>query len=461
MKSIAHKLWVGMMLLVVVVLLLLWFFQIVFLEKFYIHQRVNEVKNRGFSILKDFNKLDIEEMEYQLDSFIYDYNLSLDLIDIRGNILYSNGQGNQRPMMVYNQIRGELLKELLAGEVITTRMVHPRFNSEYMVIGMPLFIEDKLGGFMLINMPLVPVEDTTYILKGQLIYISLILFLVSIIISFIISRSFTKPLLKITKATGQIATGDLSVKIETKSKDEIGELSEAINHLVKELSKIENLRRDLIANVSHELRTPLSLIRGYAETIKDVSGDNKDKRERQLEIIIDETKRLSSIVNDILDLSQMQSGNFSIKKEQFDINVTILSVINKYEILSMQIDVKIIFESFSSILVNGDEARIEQVLSNLINNALNYSEEGGIITIKLEVKEKTVRVFISDTGKGIDEKEINYIWDKYYKAEKSKIVGTGLGLAIVKNILDAHGNEYGVESVSGKGTTFWFELKLS
>ncbi|MDQ2087172.1 HAMP domain-containing sensor histidine kinase [Herbivorax sp. ANBcel31] len=461
MKSIAHKLWTGMMLLVIVVLVLLWFFQIVFLEKFYINQRLNEVKNRGFSILKEFDNLDREELEYHLDSFIYDYNSSVELIDMEGKVIYSNGQGNQRPMMLYNQIKGSLLKELLKGEVITTKMVHPRFNSEYMAIGIPLLVEDKVQGIFLINMPLVPVEDTADILKGQLLYISIILFLIAIIISFIISKSLTKPLLKITKATGQIAKGNLSVKIETNSKDEIGELSEKINYLAKELSKIENLRKDFIANVSHELRTPLSLIRGYAETIKDVSGSNKDKRENQLEIIIDETKRLSEIVDDILDFSQMQSGKLVLNKESFDINATILSVVNKYEIFSEQLGIKVICDCLPSILVNGDEVRIEQVLTNLINNALNYSEKGGKINIKTEKKEKKVRIFISDTGKGIDETEIKYIWDKYYKTEKSKRIGTGLGLAIVKNILDAHGNKYGVKSIEGKGTTFWFELKLS
>jgi signal transduction histidine kinase len=251
------------------------------------------------------------------------------------------------------------------------------------------------------------------------------------------------------------------VRLKPKSDDEIGRLSGAINHLGEELSKTEQIRRDFIANVSHELRTPLSLIRGYAETVRDVSGDNRDKREEQLGIIIEESERLGLIVDDILDLSRMQSGSISLDTAPFDLSKTIDGVVKRYDILSAQTGIQIACDNNEGVLVQADEARIEQVLYNLINNAFNYSKSGGIVTVRVKPKENAVRVEVSDTGSGIADKDLDNIWERYYKGDKSegrKAVGTGLGLAIVKNILEAHKAKFGVNSIIGKGTTFWFQL---
>jgi signal transduction histidine kinase len=230
----------------------------------------------------------------------------------------------------------------------------------------------------------------------------------------------------------------------------------------KELSKIDQLRKDLIANVSHELRTPLSLIKGYAETIRDISGDNPEKREKQIGIIIEESDRLSSIVEDILNLSQMQAGYVTVNIGKFKLNKTLDQVVKRYEILSERTGVRILQKNIRETFIEGDETKIEQVLYNLINNAFNHSSEGGIISVTaMEIKDK-IRIEIADTGEGIPADDIAYIWDRFYKADKSgkrKKAGTGLGLAIVKNILNAHQALYGVESQVGKGTTFWFELK--
>jgi signal transduction histidine kinase len=238
-----------------------------------------------------------------------------------------------------------------------------------------------------------------------------------------------------------------------------------LNFFVRHPNRVfsrEQLRKDLIANVSHELRTPLSLIRGYAETIRDVSGNVPEKRERQLDIIIEESERLSKIVDDILNLSQMQAGYLNLNPGRFMINKTIEDAVKRYDILSEKTGIKIIFENTGDIIVTADEQRIEQVLYNLINNAFNHTPEGGSITVKVIDGQHTVKVEVSDTGTGISDEDIKHVWDRYYKADKTsgrKMVGTGLGLAIVKSILDAHKALYGVESKKGTGTTFWFELQ--
>ncbi len=463
MKSISLKLWAGMMLLVVVVLVLLWSFQIVFLENFYTGQRVAEVRNKGIEIAEDVDGLDSTELESRLDSFVYDYNCSIDLVDAKGNTVYSNEPGMRMPMMAHNNLRASLFREIMSGKIVTAPMTHPRFDSNYMVVGIPVVLDGQVAGALLINMPLAPVQDTAAILKKQLVYISAILFAAALLLSFVMSRSFIRPILEITGATDRMASGDFGVRLKSKSGDEIGRLSEAINHLGQELSKTEQLRRDFIANVSHELRTPLSLIRGYAETIRDVSGENKEKREGQLEIIIEESERLSRIVDDILHLSRMQSGNLVLDIAHFDLNHTIRDAIDKYEILSRQMDIGIIYSDTPSTIVKADQARIEQVLYNLINNAFNYSKPGGYITVSVRRKDKAARVEVSDTGEGIAAEDLKNIWERYYKGDGSdskNTIGTGLGLAIVKSILESHNSKFGVESTVGKGTTFWFELNL-
>ncbi|RCX19490.1 signal transduction histidine kinase [Anaerobacterium chartisolvens] len=464
MKSIAVKLWSGMMLLVIVVLILLWLFQIVFLESFYTNQRVDEVKNRGIAVLKELDDISRDELESRLDSFIYDYNCSINLVDTQGNNVYSNGAARQMPMMIQNYFRADHFNEVISGKIISVPLTHPRFNSTYMLIGIPVNTGEKITGALLINMPLAPVKDTAAILKKQLIYISTILFFVALLLSFILARTFIKPILSITRATGEMASGNLAVRLKIKSRDEIGRLSLAINHLGEELSKIEQLRRDFVANVSHELRTPLSLIRGYAETIRDVTGGNEEKRAKQLEIIIEESQRLGAIVDDILDLSQMQSATKALNLADFDLNNTIKDIAERYDLISSQTGIRLLVNSHGSVIVKGDEARVQQVLHNLLNNAFNHSQSGASIVINMERNDEKARIEVSDTGKGISQEDMKHIWERYYKADKSsksKHLGTGLGLAIVKNILEAHQCKYGVESTVGKGTVFWFNLPVA
>lgn len=462
MKSIALKLWLGMMALVAVVLIMLWLFQIVFLNNFYTQMRISDIKNSALEIIKEIGNK--QEFENRLDILSYNNNLTAELLDLEHNTVYAagaTGMNGQMPMM-RNGIRTEAYEKVLQGETVSLPMTHPRFGSKFMLIGLPVNASGKLQGALMITLPLAPVEDTVNILKMQLLYIILILLSATLLLSFLLSKSFTKPILDITKVSMDMASGNLSARIKSGRKDEIGRLAETINYMGKELSKMDQLRKDLIANVSHELRTPLSLIKGYAETIRDISGNNPEKREKQIGIIIEEADRLSSIVEDILNLSQMQAGYVALNIGRIKLNETLDRVVKRYEILSERTGVGILQKNIGEAFTEGDETKIEQVLYNLINNAFNHSPEGGTINVTaLEIKDK-IRIEIADTGEGIPAEEIAYIWDRFYKVDKSgkrKKAGTGLGLAIVKNILNAHQALYGVESQAGRGTTFWFELK--
>ena len=464
MKSIRFKLWAGMMTLVVIVLTLLWLFQIVFLGSFYTKMHISDVKKEAISIIKVLNDNNKNEYENILDTFANKNNASVEILDKGGTTIYitgSAGASGQMPMMNNGAI-GQAFKESIAGNEANIPLTHPRFGNKFMMIGLPIKISGEITGVMVINLPLAAVEETTEILKLQLVYITLILLITSLIISYLISKSFTKPILEIKNASEKMASGDFNVRINTKKQDELGRLAGTINYLGQQLSKIDQLRKDLIANVSHELRTPLSLIRGYAETIRDVSGNSPEKREKHLGIIIEETERLNVIVEDILNLSQLQSGYIELHKNRFVIKEIINTVLKRYEILSQNSDIKIVSKISNDIFIEADEARIAQVLYNLINNAFNHTLSGGTITVKTIELHKTVRFEVSDTGSGIPEEDIPHIWDRYYKADKTsskKTIGTGLGLAIVKGVLEAHQATFGADSIMGKGTTFWFELE--
>lgn len=461
MKSMRFKLMTGMMALVVIVLLLLWLFQVVFLESFYTSMHITNIKNEAYSIMNLLNDGSLE-FENKAEAFAFDNNLSLELLDKTGNSFFaagSMGNAGQMPMMK-NNTRVDLIRDSLKGNEASATLNHPRFGNKFMLIALPVKAGDAVSGVLLLNVPLAPVKDTASIIKWQLFYITLILLVASLLISYLLARSFTRPLLKIKKATEVMASGDFSIRIRTKKEDEIGRLAQTINNLGEQLAKIEQLRKDLIANVSHELRTPLSLIRGYAETIRDVSGNNPEKRDRQLGIIIEETERLSSIVDDILNLSQMQSGYIHLNESRFMINETIEAIIRRYDVLSEKTGVKIASQCNENIAVEADETRIGQVLYNLINNAFNHTLAGGMIQVSAVDLDGKVRIEVSDSGNGIAEEDLPHIWDRFYKADKSgsKPAGTGLGLAIVKGVMEAHHAAYGVKSQQGVGTTFWFEL---
>lgn len=464
MKSIALKLWLGMMALVAVVLLLLWLFQIVFLDRFYTNMRISEIKNDGYSIIRQMETDNGKVPGNSIDTFAYSNNSSVELLDRQGSVMYSTGTGGQMPMMRSSSIRVDAFNKALSGEEASFQLTHPRFGTKITYIGLPVKISGEIKGALLISLPLVPVSDTAAILKRQLMYITVILLASAVIMSFFLSKSFTEPIIKIIKVSSKMASGDFSARIELRNKDEIGRLAGTINYLGQELSKIEQLRKDLIANVSHELRTPLSLVRGYAETIRDVSGDKPEKREKQLGIIIEETERLSKIVDDMLDLSQMQAGYTSLDIDRFEIHHVLEGIIGRYNILSEKTGIHINLENSEEIIVEADEKKIQQVLYNLINNAFNHTGQGGNITLRTICADGSVRVEVSDTGEGIPKEAIDHIWDRFYKAggpDGGKTAGTGLGLAIVKSILDAHGFGYGVVSSIGKGSTFWFELKTA
>ena len=205
------------------------------------------------------------------------------------------------------------------------------------------------------------------------------------------------------------------------------------------------------------------MIKAYAEMIRDISYKDNAKMNEHLAIIVDETDRLTVLVNDILDLSKMQSNADVLKLEKFNLATEIKSIIKKYQIIKETEQYTINVEMPDEVIIKADKKKINQVIYNLVNNAINYTGDDKKVTVRITKHKKYYLVEVIDTGKGIKEEEIPYIWDKYYKNDKKhqrNVVSTGLGLSIVKQILELHNYEYGVKSVLKKGSTFYFKIKI-
>jgi signal transduction histidine kinase len=222
------------------------------------------------------------------------------------------------------------------------------------------------------------------------------------------------------------------------------------------------MQRDIIANVSHDLKTPLTMIRSYAEMISDLSGNDPKKRGEHLQVIMEETDRLSGMISELLDISKLQSGEIPVNRTVFSLKELIGSTINAYQAYVEQGGYILTFIPVGDGVVHADETRIKQALDNLISNALKYGGKNKSVEIRMEEKRDCVRVEVIDHGIGIPKRDLKNVWDRYYQssAHHSRTDSTGLGLSIVKEILLLHGAKFGVESKVRQGSTFWFEIPV-
>ena len=323
-------------------------------------------------------------------------------------------------------------------------------------------VEGKSGSIYLIllNAARQPLATTVQILQTQFFWILSILLVCAAVMVFYLYRHISSPLVKMNDAAKQLAHGKYDVEFSGEGYRETRELADTLNYASHELSRLDRLQKELIANISHDLRTPLTMIKGYSEVMRDIPGENTAEN---IQVVIDETTRLSELVNDLLDLSKIQSGSRKTVFEEFDLTAAVEEIMKRYDAFTAHQGYHITFEAETRATVFADRGMILQVLYNLINNAINYTGDDLSVVVQQFVSDGRVRISITDTGQGIEPDEIPQIWDRYYKVDKvhrRAMIGTGLGLSIVKGVLELHNATYGVESEVGKGSTFWFELDI-
>lgn len=420
-----------------------------------------DIKNVAETIFASVDKENYEEL---LSEAAYDYNMCIEITDTLCNTKYSydmmaesceiHGETGYKIRKYASDIRNS------ENGIIYLEIINNRFKNRTLLYGMAVGEKSNPYGYIFLNTSLDMLDSTTAVLNSQLVYISLFLIAVGGIISFFMARRIASPIVKITDMAENLAEGKYDVTFDGEGYDESETLAATLNYASNEISKVDHLRKDLIANISHDLRTPLTMVKAYAEMIRDLSGDNPVKRNEHLGVIIEESNRLASLVNDILDLSKIESGNQEITVSEFEITAKLNEVLERYTLLSEQQGYQFILETDGEVVVRADVIKMEQVLYNLINNAVNYTGEDKKVTIRQKNFEDRVRIEISDSGAGIPEELLPLIFDRYYRAEKNKreVIGTGLGLSIVKAILKQDNFPFGVQSDAGKGSTFWFEI---
>lgn len=480
---------------VVVMLVLLWIFQIVFLDSFYKSIKTNQLKDSAQRVSTYITEKNTDgiytELYNQSDMTVYFYYVETMQVDriyyspVSGMIEYQVKQNYFTPPETFENYYA-MAKE--NGGIVTNVVKENEFKvgftekdkndngffngkppverenkSEVLVCAEVLNLEvnGEAGEILfIVTSAITPVNSTVETLRKQLVIITIALLAFAVALAIYVSARIAKPIIQINKTAKELAKQNYNITFDGGGYREISELATTLNFASVELSKVDELRTELIANISHDLRTPLTMITGYAEVMKDLPGENTPEN---VQIIIDEAKYLSTLVTDLLDLSKLQAGVINVEKTKFCLTETIRSIFTRYAKLKEQDGYTIEFEYESDIFVQGDEIKISQVIYNLINNAINYAGEDQTVIVRQKVTDNVVRIEIEDHGKGIEKEKLEYIWDRYYKVDKthkSAVIGTGLGLSIVKNVLNLHGAKYGVVSQVGKGSIFWFELEI-
>lgn len=466
---------------------LIWFLQIFFLDHFYEEMKKAEVSKLANQIVASYehNDYNLYALANDLNSIsAYNEDAYFRVETASGENIISPGYSGYGPLYRYDDQIEDLRMVLLSNSQLPSVSKVTRTNGQeedsrvlayacYLNPSAPRggtpsdydhFIEPITERYILyIISPLYPVKSTVLILRSQLIYVTTIAIILALILALYLANRISKPIKDITQSAAEMGRGHYGIQFEGGHYTEIIDLADTLTHASRELEKTDMYQKDLIANVSHDLRTPLTMIQSYAEMIRDLSGNNPEKREAHLNVIIEETHRLNALVTDMLNMSRLQNRTIQLEREDFDICETAKALLASYDLLCEQEGYKIQFNEISPLLVNGDEARIKQVLSNLINNAVKYCGEDKEIIINLKRTGRKMRCEVIDHGKGIAPDEINHVWERYYKSSTHHVRptdGSGLGLSIVKEILTLHKANYGVNSKLGKGSVFWFEMEL-
>ncbi len=456
-----------------VVLALLWLSQTVFMDDLYKHVRMSEITKCADRLAKT----DAESYESAAEELSSRYNICITVYEIEGGVgrpvVNAHVDGG---CFIHNLIsdsarRDSLLTGLYNGAVeagddgYAENVSIPEARSDDSFVGDILYSRVVTVGrsryMLLFNTEIYPLDSTVSSMRMLLIYISLALVIVAAGASLILSELLTSSVRRMSSAAGRLALGDYSVSFDGGTVRELSELSDALNHAAHELSGLDRLQKDLIANVSHDLRTPLTLISGYSEVMRDIPGEMTPEN---MQLIIDESARLTALVNDMLDMSRFISGRYDYSMSEFNITAAVRETVGRYSKMCSQEGYRIDFECDGEAQVVGDRASILRVIYNLLTNAINYTGDDRRVVICQSVADGFCRVEISDSGQGIPENELPLIWERYYRSSefhKRSVTGSGLGLSIVKNILAAHKARFGVRSLVGHGSTFWFELPVA
>lgn len=465
----------------------LWIFQTAFLELCYTQIKLGQITSSAKTISRSirFNRdttsvIDRISKENEMSVYVYNSTETIMIQEYYSEFNNPTGQTDMAMHKAYEYYRRALDE---GGHFVTTTSLNEENDMLWysytaydesqesvessdnqvknMVYAEVMEMSDGSRKFLLITAMITPVNAVISTLRTQLTIVSVLFIIFAIILAFLVSKRISRPITEMNIAAKALSRQNYDVEFTGSGFLEVKELSDTLNITRQELRKAETLQQELIANISHDLRTPLTMITGYSEVMRDLPGENTPEN---IQVIIDEANRLTTLVNDMLDLSKLKSGAMELERGDYCLTDSIDDIFKRYCKLREQEGYDIRFVADKRAYVYADETKIGQVIYNFINNAINHCGEDKKIIVTQKVSLNKVRVEVKDNGEGIPQDKLEYIWDRYYKVDKVHkrgVIGTGLGLSIVKKILDLHNAKYGVKSKVNSGSTFWFELKCT
>lgn len=470
-KGIRFSTWLYFLGFSLSILFILGFLLLVLIKPYYRNDRLSVIENITSSIEDVISTSSVNSAKInKTNKLVNGNNVCLLLLNESGKNLYSSDSLGESCMIdkaVTINEQTYIIKnnpEKFIEQLKNTSPISLTLNSKYNDTEMILYgkqIKTNLANYYLvINTPLELVEGYINFILNQYLYVAIFVILFALVVAFFLAKRISSPIVEMKNEANKLAQGNYDVKFKTDSFSEINDLASTLDDATEKLSQINDLRKDLVANVSHDIKTPLTMIKAYAEMIKDISGDNPEKRNEHLDVIINEVEYLNKLVTDMSELSKIQAGTIKLNLCNVDLSECTNRVIDLLKQLIDEKNIKLI-TVFDDVLIYADEIKISQVIYNFLSNAIKHSYDNGEIRINIIDSEEYVRFEVIDNGEGIAEDVLPYIWDRYYKVDKNfnrNVNSTGLGLAIAKAILEEHHAKYGVNSTLKQGSTFYFEL---
>ena len=468
-----------LVLFVAFVIAMLWLFQVVWLDDYYRYYKTKQIVSAAEVML---DNLDNAEVDVLADQLATQNDVCILILDSNSRTVISS-EDTQFCLIHRMSIRdlkwwcrripedGSTLMEQFNVQPFENERYNPKrfagdppplMETEYQSLLYARRIDLPSGqmGYMLLNTMITPLEATVNTLRSQLLLITGVVLIGALLLAVIVSRKLSQPIIETNTAAKELSFGRFQQTKHGGDYREIAELNATLARAAEDLHQVERLQHELIANISHDLRTPLTMIGGYAEVMRDIPGEGTPEN---MQVIIDETTRLTTLVNEIMDFSRLQSGALPMNTACFDLTGAVQEIVERISTLVEPNGYTIRFEPEAHHHVEADEKRIGQVIYNLLGNALTYTGEDKTVTITQTLTEDRIRISVQDTGKGIPEEELPMIWHRYYRTQethKRAVIGSGLGLSIVRGILEQHQVPFGVDSQEGQGSAFWFELPL-
>lgn len=466
-KSLFGRLFVSFTAIILISFIMLGVLLSQVFESYFIHQKQKIMLEQGEKISKQYAKvyftgiIDLEQLSFEMQVLDKYLDAMIWIVDTNGRIYEVSRKENE--VWLGQQLTIEQINEVFEGKILTIRgKFGGYFKEPVLTVGYPIMIGKNVYGALFMHTPIPEIQRTV----GELFRITILCLGLSILISFVfiyfLSRRITSPLKEMNEAAKVIAGGDFDKRLSIQGEDEVAELADSFNYMAEALNNLEELRRAFIANISHDLRSPLTSIQGFVQAILD-GTISMEKQSTYLEIVLDETRRLTKMTNDIMDLTKMESGQIELNKDKFEINSLIRRDLNQFEqrILEKNVKLQLILAQENT-MVFADKEQIQRVFYNLIDNAVKFVKDEGNIIVETTLSGKKLFVSIKNDGEKIPEEDIQYIWDRFHKIDKSRgkdKTGMGLGLSIVRQIIKHHGETIKVENTEN-GVIFTFSISI-